>query len=160
MTSTHISEAEQLQIIARKKRWAFEELIADCVTHDLNRLESRGVKSTFRFLKSKCGSGRAVLGAALQIHQQQRGRRHLTATTDHDLLMELAHYNEGVFFELAYQVLAKEAEQLFRSPKLMFDYLKERYGSGRAVLSELTALLSTWRTPAKSLRLRHDLARF
>jgi hypothetical protein len=145
----------ELQVIARKHRWAFEDLAYDQKMQELNRLESEGTKALFRYLKGAYGSGRAVLQALREEARNNLKPYRLPACKDDATELKLrAVYCTADFCELALQWKERESLTLFASFASMYSYLVSRMGGQLQVIGAIQDLVIHQRRRRKTLHLK------
>lgn len=148
--------ATEIKDIARNCRWAFEELVYDVETVEWNRQCNRGTKGLFDYLKSKHGTGRAVLAVLKQL-LSRAGKRVPEEKNEQEQLKWIVREYAGVLDDAIEQVLEEETVSLLQQHVgELYKFLVAEYGSAKDVLKALRVVVRYGR-PLKTHVLRLHL---
>jgi hypothetical protein len=135
-----LGPAGELLLLARRHRWAFEELTMDAKTTEWNKLHNAGPQVMYNYLKNHYQSGFLLLQALRKLLQTGKVPITIEATTPREELQTIITRYKWTLEELTLEVKEKEAEAMYGSVNEMYRYLMTTYGTGMEVLRQLQSV--------------------
>lgn len=141
----------ELKVIAKKHRWAFEEMAFDLCMMQANKLNGNK-HGSFRYLKSRLGTGVQVLQAAL--NELPILKVPQPTGTHQNQLNEIARVTPWVFYDMVVEQKEEEAVELIQgSISELYRYLLCEYKNALSIMETLKWLILTQRDRRKTYHL-------
>lgn len=142
-----MTPSRELQLLAKKHRWAFRELTLDQHMIEANQMQGR-MKVCFHYLKSRYGTAVDTVTSLLQMANALRNQ--VPAGTTQEKLNYLTRNYPWVLEELVREEKEREAVEKFSQLDKMWNYLTVIFGSRVEALENIKWLVQHQQKPRKT----------